>query len=119
MSRIFLLEGYSPLRDVLKTTLAGLGFEVIKVRSVADARSFILETITAPDWAILDCHVSDGEGADVARMLRDRFRFEIRIVGIYKASKDEWRPGNSCDQIVQAPSTRGELEAILQRPGSP
>mgnify|MGYP006187322547 CR=1 FL=1 len=66
--RILLLEDEQAIADTLLYTLTSEGFEVQHVRLVSDALSAF--AAQAPDLAILDVGVPDGNGFDVCRAIR-------------------------------------------------
>ena len=66
--RILLLEDEQAIADTLLYTLTSEGFEVQHVRLVCDALSAF--AAQAPDLAILDVGVPDGNGFDVCRAIR-------------------------------------------------
>ncbi len=68
MSRILLLEDEPAIADTLVYALRSEGFEVIHVRLAREALA--LFELQAPDLAILDVGVPDGNGFDVCRTMR-------------------------------------------------
>jgi len=66
--RILLLEDEQAIADTLLYTLRNEGFEVTHVRLARDALAAFGEQ--APDLAILDVGVPDGNGFDVCRAIR-------------------------------------------------
>lgn len=68
MSRILLLEDEPAIADTLVYALRSEGFEVVHVRLAREALA--LFELQAPDLAILDVGVPDGNGFDVCRAIR-------------------------------------------------
>ena len=66
--RILLLEDEQAIADTLLYSLRGEGFEVTHVPLVREALSAFAQQ--APDLAILDVGLPDGNGFDVCRAIR-------------------------------------------------
>ncbi|MDQ0259529.1 response regulator [Sinomonas atrocyanea] len=68
--RVFLLSGYRPLRTALREMLGDEGMDVVgEAESAAEALPLLLDL--APDVAVLDEHLPDGEGHTLCRQLHE------------------------------------------------
>lgn len=123
MRHAFVLEDFDSLRLLFGIYLEELGFEVIPAGSVGEARR-LLETIPALEVALLDYHLPDGHGPEVAMFLRQRFGSGVRIISVSAGKmeyRDEWDQEElaSYNAISRKPGSIEDMKAILQSPGSP
>src|SRR3990167_7200164 len=124
--RILLLEDEQAIADTLLYTLTSEGFEVQHVRLVSDALSAF--AAQAPDLAILDVGVPDGNGFDVCRAIRKTSELPIvfltarneeidRILGLELGADDyvskPFSPREVCARV------RAILRRSAARPASP
>ncbi|MBW8314442.1 MAG: two-component system response regulator CreB [Hydrogenophaga sp.] len=124
--RILLLEDEQAIADTLLYTLTSEGFEVQHVRLVSDALSAF--SAQAPDLAILDVGVPDGNGFDVCRAIRKTSELPIvfltarneeidRILGLELGADDyvskPFSPREVCARV------RAILRRSAARPASP
>ncbi|HAX22406.1 MAG TPA: two-component system response regulator CreB [Hydrogenophaga sp.] len=124
--RILLLEDEQAIADTLLYTLTSEGFEVQHVRLVCDALSAF--AAQAPDLAILDVGVPDGNGFDVCRAIRKTSELPIvfltarneeidRILGLELGADDyvskPFSPREVCARV------RAILRRSVARPASP
>lgn len=125
-TRILLLEDEQAIADTLLYTLTSEGFEVQHVRLVCDALSAF--AAQAPDLAILDVGVPDGNGFDVCRAIRKTSELPIvfltarneeidRILGLELGADDyvskPFSPREVCARV------RAILRRSAARPASP
>jgi two-component system catabolic regulation response regulator CreB len=124
--RILLLEDEQAIADTLLYTLTSEGFEVQHVRLVSDALSAF--AAQAPDLAILDVGVPDGNGFDVCRAIRKTSELPIvfltarneeidRILGLELGADDyvskPFSPREVCARV------RAILRRSAARPAAP
>jgi len=124
--RILLLEDEQAIADTLLYTLTSEGFEVQHVRLVSDALSAF--AARAPDLAILDVGVPDGNGFDVCRAIRKTSELPIvfltarneeidRILGLELGADDyvskPFSPREVCARV------RAILRRSAARPAAP
>ena len=124
--RILLLEDEQAIADTLLYTLTSEGFEVQHVRLVSDALSAF--AVQAPDLAILDVGVPDGNGFDVCRAIRKTSELPIvfltarneeidRILGLELGADDyvskPFSPREVCARV------RAILRRSAARPAAP
>jgi two-component system, OmpR family, catabolic regulation response regulator CreB len=118
---ILLLEDEPAIADTLLYALRGEGFEVTHVRLVSDALAAFRSQ--APDLAILDVGVPDGNGFDVCRAIRKTS--ELPIVFLTARSEEIDRilglELGADDYVVKPFSPRevcARVRAILRRSGA-
>jgi two-component system, OmpR family, catabolic regulation response regulator CreB len=118
---ILLLEDEPAIADTLLYALRGEGFEVTHVRLVSDA--LVAFRSQAPDLAILDVGVPDGNGFDVCRAIRKTS--ELPIVFLTARSEEIDRilglELGADDYVVKPFSPRevcARVRAILRRSGA-
>jgi two-component system, OmpR family, catabolic regulation response regulator CreB len=118
---ILLLEDEPAIADTLLYALRGEGFEVTHVRLVSDALAAFRSE--APDLAILDVGVPDGNGFDVCRAIRKTS--ELPIVFLTARSEEIDRilglELGADDYVVKPFSPRevcARVRAILRRSGA-
>lgn len=75
--RLFLVEDDGPLRTRLARALESRGFSVTQCDSVAAATSALRGM--APDYAVVDLRLGDGNGLDVVRAIHE-VRPEARVI---------------------------------------
>ncbi len=124
--RILLLEDEQAIADTLLYTLHSEGFEVQHVRLVSDALAAF--SAQAPDLAILDVGVPDGNGFDVCRAIRKTSELPIvfltaraeeidRILGLELGADDyvskPFSPREVCARV------RAILRRSAGRPAAP
>jgi DNA-binding response OmpR family regulator len=76
-ARILVVEDHTATRRFLADNLAADGYDPLEASSVADARELI-ET-RFPDVAIIDLKLTDGNGLDLLREVRETDRLASRI----------------------------------------
>ena len=121
MQRAFELEDNHSMRILLSAILAKLDFEVTAAGSVREARQ-LLETIPAPEIALLDYHLPDGRGLEIAMLLRERFGSKVQIISVSAGDmelEESWdlQERKSYDKIARKPATIKQLEGIISIPG--
>ena len=125
--RILLLEDEQAIADTLLYSLRGEGFEVMHVPLVRDALAAF--TQQAPDLAILDVGLPDGNGFDVCRAIRKTSELPIvfltarseeidRILGLELGADDYLAKPFNPDELM------ARVKAVLRRqapivPGAP
>jgi CheY-like chemotaxis protein len=106
--RVLLLDDDEANRLTMGGVLEDAGYEVVEVRSVADARVAIARG--AYDLAILDVHLSDGLGTDLLSELRQRFP-AIRLAVLSGSLSSQSVPG--ADLVLAKASDPAEILARL------
>ncbi len=117
------LEDDPDIRSMFKTMLMVLGYDATVASSVGEAESFINNGLPVPEVALLDYHLPDGKGPQVARMLRERFGNQVRIISASArwGPQERWDPKERelYDVILLKPFTLAELKKALKNPDSP
>ena len=76
MKRVLIVEDELLIADILEEVLVSDGFEVCGIaRGIKEALT--LAEQHAPELAIVDVHLIDGYGTDLAPVLMDRYRTRI------------------------------------------
>ena len=76
-ARILVVEDHTATRRFLADNLAADGYEPLEASSVADARELIQTRF--PDVAIIDLRLTDGNGLDLLREVRETDRIASRV----------------------------------------
>ncbi len=115
-ARVLVLDDDDFLRSIITERLSRSGFAVTGVTSVAEARAEIHRE--APDIALLDVKLPDGEGYDVIRRLNARLpgAKTVIVTGLIPSEVhlQEMALSGIAD-VVQKPFTLKEMEARLRR----
>ncbi len=76
-ARILVVEDHTATRRFLADNLAADGYDPLEASSVADARELIQTRF--PDVAIIDLRLTDGNGLDLLREVRETDRIASRV----------------------------------------
>jgi DNA-binding response OmpR family regulator len=123
---ILIVEDHPATRRFLADNLAADGYEPLEARSSAEGRAFIASH--APELAILDLGLPDGDGLDLLRELRESSeagggldsQMPVLILSGRAGELDRIRGfERGCDDYLPKPFSYGELrgriEALLRR----
>lgn len=113
-----LLEDEDPQRFLLGLMLTELGFDVLWAwGTVGEAQQLLsAEDIPPVSLAVLDYHLADGVGDEVARKLRELWGNKVRIVSLSaRWPEDPQRPEQGLyDQLLGKPCTLEELQDAIR-----
>ncbi len=117
-----LLEDYPGLQTLFGIYLQELGFTVITAGSIGEATE-LLKNCPSPVAALLDYELPDGKGSQIARLLRERFGQDIRIVSISgnMGPDARWDQGDRelYDKILSKPCLEDDVKRAFSIPRSP
>ena len=113
--RLLLVDDDEVFRRLLTSSLRELGYDVVPAGSVEEARFRILDSVL--DLALVDLRLSDGDGLDVLRAIREHQpRVETVMLtghGTISTSVQAMRQG--AFDYLRKPCPTEELEVTLQK----
>ncbi len=111
MSKVLLAEDDATMVSLLKTLLKMEGFEVISLDTDAD----VVEAVRRehPDVLLMDVHLSDQNGLDVLKSLREA-ESRVRVVMTSGLNVRQECLDNGADGFLLKPFMPDDLIAILK-----
>ncbi len=117
MSRtVLIVEDHDLNRQMLRMVVAAEGYEVVEATTAAEVAERLAERI--PDVILMDIHLPDGDGLDVARRLRADPRHDgvkIYAVTAYLMGEVADRARQAgCDGLLEKPIDTEKLLPALR-----
>lgn len=110
---VLLVDDETPIRRLVRTTLAADGYRVTEAETGADAVR--LAASQPPDLVILDLGLPDEDGQSVLRRLREWLRAPIIILSARDQEKEKVIAlDNGADDYLTKPFSTGELLARIR-----
>jgi two-component system KDP operon response regulator KdpE len=112
-TRILVIDDEKQIRRMLKTALAGYGYNIEDASSGQEGLSKI--TIFHPDLIILDLGLPDLDGIEVIKRLREWSQTPIIVLSVREDEEDKIRALDAgADDYLTKPFSMGELLARLR-----
>ncbi len=112
MSRVLVCDDEVQILRALRVILRDAGFEVVTAQTAQEALD--AAALRAPDAAILDLILPDGNGVDVCRSIREWSQMPILVLSAVGEEQDKVRALDAgADDYVTKPFGPGELVARL------
>jgi two-component system, OmpR family, KDP operon response regulator KdpE len=110
--RVLVCDDERQILRALRVVLGDAGFEVITAATAAEALD--AAALRAPDAAILDLVLPDGDGIDVCRSIREWSEMPILVLSAVGEEREKIRALDAgADDYVTKPFSPGELIARL------
>ena len=111
--RILVIDDEKQIRRMLKTALAGYGYDIAEAPSGQEGLSQTV--IFHPDLIILDLGLPDLDGIEVIKRLREWTQTPIIVLSVREDEEDKIRALDAgADDYVTKPFSMGELLARLR-----
>lgn len=114
--RILIVDDYEIIADILRETLAPLGYEITTTNGGADAAKKALERPF--DLMILDYNLGASRitGLELCLFMRQQFKDMVIIIISGMASQGEMREiqGHCADEFVEKPFAPSKLLAMIE-----
>jgi|WetSurMetagenome_2_1015567.scaffolds.fasta_scaffold184737_1 two-component system, OmpR family, KDP operon response regulator KdpE len=112
-TRILVIDDEKQIRRMLKTALAGYGYNIEEASSGQEGLS--QTTIFHPDLIVLDLGLPDLDGIEVIKRLRDWSQTPIIVLSVREDEEDKIRALDAgADDYLTKPFSMGELLARLR-----
>ena len=110
---VLVVEDDIAMRTFLRTTLTGLGMDVVETGSRAEASRAMTEL--APKLLLLDLGLPDGDGVDLVRSLREHSQVPIIVISARGREADKVTALDAgADDYLTKPFGVGELVARIK-----
>jgi two-component system KDP operon response regulator KdpE len=112
-SKILVVDDEAQIRRVLRTTLSGIGYDIIEARNGQEAVEIAIRE--RPDLILLDMNMPEMTGLEACRKLRTAFEGPIIMVTVRDSERDKIAALDcGADDYVVKPFSAGELMARIR-----
>jgi two-component system, OmpR family, KDP operon response regulator KdpE len=112
-ARILIIDDEKQIRRVLRTALAGYGYDIAEASSGREGLG--QAAITHPELIILDLGLPDLDGTDVIKQLREWTETPIIILSVREHEEDKIEALDAgADDYITKPFSMGELHARIR-----